>query len=645
MKISPIGKAISQALKNYTNTYTHSTAFKLVGAILATTFVIAPVQATERKWSGCSFCSTNNWNEETILGSTHWSPNQLPNNGDSLLFDNLFPTHTNNNFSDLDVSNIKFTSAFSNRWVTGNQIDLIVAAGDGIQSNTDATITFDTALSLQGSRSITVNTSGNIVLNGNITDSVLNNNTHDLFPSIIKTGQGKLTLGGNNSSMHGDIDVKSGTLVLKGGNVLSDNTTVVLSSGTVLDVNGTGEDFGGLTGSGNVDLSNGGSIIVGYNNENTTFAGQLVDNAFETDGVFGKAGSGTFTLSGDNSFFAGDITVYDGTLRLLSSSDLSTSTTVIVKSAGTFDLSGTVEEFGGLSGSGDFKLGGGIATVGLNAENTAFSGVISGETGQFIKAGSGTTVLTGFNTYTGGTTINGGTLEGNAHSLQGDIVNNANLTLNQFAVGIYNSDISGTGTLTKVNTGVAALTGSNTYSGETRIQQGTLAFSGSSTSSKNSGVNVSNGALLRVSGDNTVRYLRGDGTTRINGGNLTIGDGNSQSFYGVVEGAGSLTKNGNGTQWLYGTNTYTGGTTINDGTLIGNANSLQGDIVNNANLTLNQSGTGFYNSDISGTGTLTKTATGVAYLNNTNNSYSGETRIQQGTITPANILVVMALPL
>ena len=195
--------------------------------------MIAPVQATERKWSGCSFCSTNNWNEETILGSTHWSPNQLPNNGDSLLFDNLFPTHTNNNFSDLDVSNIKFTSAFSNRWVTGNQIDLIVAAGDGIQSNTDATITFDTALSLQGSRSITVNTSGNIVLNGNITDSVLNNNTHDLFPSIIKTGQGKLTLGGNNSSMHGDIDVKSGTLVLKGGNVLSDNTTVVLSSGTV----------------------------------------------------------------------------------------------------------------------------------------------------------------------------------------------------------------------------------------------------------------------------------------------------------------------------------------------------------------------------------------------------------------------------
>jgi autotransporter-associated beta strand protein len=551
MKISPIGKAISQALKNYTNTYTHSTAFKLVGAILATTFVIAPVQATERKWSGCSFCSTNNWNEETILGSTHWSPNQLPNNGDSLLFDNLFPTVTNNNFSDLDVSNIKFTNAFSNRWVTGNQIDLIVAAGDGIQSYTDATITFDTALSLQGSRSITVNTSGvttsgNIVLNGNITDSVLNNNTHDLFPSIIKTGQGKLTLGGNNSSMYGDIDVQSGTLVLKEGNVLSDNTTVDLSSGTVLDVNGTGEDFGGLTGSGNVDLSNGGSIIVGYNNEHSRFEGQLVDNAFETDGAFGKAGSGTLTLSGDNSFFAGDITVYDGTLRLLSSSDLSTSSTVIVKSAGTFDLSGTVEEFGGLSGSGDFKLGGGIATVGLNGDDTTFSGVISGETGQFIKAGGGTTKLTGFNTYTGGTTINGGSLEGNAHSLQGDIVNNANLTLNQSGTGFYNSDISGTGTLTKTATGIAFLNNTdNSYSGETRIQQGILVFNGSSTGSENSGVNISNGAQLFVNGNNSSKYLSGNGNVTIDRGNLTIGDGNGQTFSGVIRdrgaGTGSLT--------------------------------------------------------------------------------------------------------
>ena len=155
------------------------------------------------------------------------------------------------------------------------------------------------------------------------------------------------------------------------------------------------------------------------------------------------------------------------------------------------------------------------------------------------------------------------------------------MTLNEFGGGFYNSDISGTGTLTKIGTGIAFLNNTNnSYSGETRIQQGTLAFNGSSTGSKNSGVNISNGAQLLVNGNNNnTKYLSGNGSATINGGNLTIGGGNGKTFSGVIRdggaGAGSLTKNGSGKQTLAGINTYSGDTKVLDGTLrISNTGSI-----------------------------------------------------------------------
>ncbi len=70
-------------------------------------------------------------------------------------------------------------------------------------------------------------------------------------------------------------------------------------------------------------------------------------------------------------------------------------------------------------------------------------------TGLLTKSGAGTLTLTGANTYTGGTTVSAGTLQGNTTSLQGNIANNAAVVFDQVAAGTYAGVLSGTGSLTK----------------------------------------------------------------------------------------------------------------------------------------------------------------------------------------------------
>ncbi len=69
-----------------------------------------------------------------------------------------------------------------------------------------------------------------------------------------------------------------------------------------------------------------------------------------------------------------------------------------------------------------------------SGQQLTFSGSISGN-GSFTNVGTGNTILTGANSYTGGTTIASGTLQGNAASLQGNILNNASLIFDQAGTG------------------------------------------------------------------------------------------------------------------------------------------------------------------------------------------------------------------
>ncbi|WP_201262253.1 autotransporter-associated beta strand repeat-containing protein, partial [Salmonella enterica] len=112
------------------------------------------------------------------------------------------------------------------------------------------------------------------------------------------------------------------------------------------------------------------------------------------------------------------------------------------------------------------------ATLELNTGGD-FDNAISGS-GQVVKSGDQTLTLSGANSYTGGTTISGGTLVAtNVEALgSGDVTDNATLELN--TGGDFDNDISGSGQVVKSGDETLTLSGSNTYTGGTTISGGTL---------------------------------------------------------------------------------------------------------------------------------------------------------------------------
>ena len=94
--------------------------------------------------------------------------------------------------------------------------------------------------------------------------------------------------------------------------------------------------------------------------------------------------------------------------------------------------------------------------------------------GRLTKINTGIVSLTGTNDYVGGTTISAGTLRVTTSSLPGDVINDAALIFNQGFEGEFAGSITGVGTVTKQNTGTVTLSGDSGYSGITGVTGGVL---------------------------------------------------------------------------------------------------------------------------------------------------------------------------
>ena len=419
--------------------------------------------------------------------------------------------------------------------------------------------------------------------------------------ALTKLGAGTLTLSGNNSYV-GTTTITAGTLEigstgqLGGGGNIANNATFIDSSANNQVLSGVISGTGSLIKNGTGTLSLSGNNT--YTGTTSINVGALI---IQNANSLGSAANGTTVASGAALQLQGGISVgaealtlsgtgvsNDGALRNITginsfSGNISLGEETRINSdAGLLTLSGN------LSGTQNLALGG--------AGSITISGVIGTSTGTLTKDGAGTATLSGSNTYTGATTINAGTLQiGNAGTTgslatSSAITNNGTLAFNRtntITQGTdFNSVISGTGSLIQAGSGNLILSGANSYSGGTTLSAGTLNINnasaiGTGTLTISGGtLNNTSGSLVTLSTNNAQNWnsnfaftgtndlnlgtgnvaMSSARTVTVNGGNLTVG--------GVVSGATfNLAKAGAGTLILSGANTYSGATTISAGTL------------------------------------------------------------------------------
>jgi autotransporter-associated beta strand protein len=139
--------------------------------------------------------------------------------------------------------------------------------------------------------------------------------------------------------------------------------------------------------------------------------------------------------------------------------------------------------------------------------------------------------------------------------------------------------ISGPGGLSIISGGSATLSGTNSYTGATSVSGGTLALVGSGSIATSSGVDVSARGTFDISGTTggaTITTLSGDSTGSLLLGAETLNLSNASStFNGIIRGAGGGLQITGGVETLTGNNTYTGATTIDGGTLVVNGSIVR----------------------------------------------------------------------
>lgn len=169
---------------------------------------------------------------------------------------------------------------------------------------------------------------------------------------------------------------------------------------------------------------------------------------------------------------------------------------------------------GGGNTGGTVLLPSGMLTV-SSATSSSFGGAIVGG-GSLTKAGAGVLTLTGANSYTGGTTVTSGTLKGDGRGLQGNITNNAAVVFDQTGTGTYAGNLSGVGTVRKTGTGILTLSGNNTFSGGISLEAGTLAVATTSALGLVGDVTVADGTLKGDGSPRTItaraNYTQSGGT-------------------------------------------------------------------------------------------------------------------------------------
>lgn len=320
-------------------------------------------------------------------------------------------------------------------------------------------------------------------------------------------------------------------------------------------------------------------------------------NTVSGPGSLIKLGAGTLTLAGANTY-RGGTAIASGTLSAANATALGAAAAAVAPGA-TLDVNDvTIPNpliiagdgaggVGALTGTGRAGVSGALTLAGTAALGGPGTLTVAGSIGDgdhgfgLSKRGTGTAILAGINTYTGGTTVSEGTLAltgagslarsrgvalatGGTFDISGVsgtgpaiaaladtapgqsgtvILGSKTLTLTN-ATGLFGGTIGGTGGLT-LEAGTQTLTGAHTYTGPTTIGAG---------------------ATLRLGAGGSAGSIAGTAGVA-NAGTLVFDRADRVRFAAAISGSGGLSQVGTGTTILTGANTYTGPTTIAGGTL------------------------------------------------------------------------------
>ncbi|NBS14951.1 MAG: hypothetical protein EBT57_09155, partial [Verrucomicrobia bacterium] len=385
-----------------------------------------------------------------------------------------------NNLSNLTLNGgeLRANGGSANGWNAYelNQVTIGGSRASTITSNTSGNSNNDILLSRAGTTTFNVastgDATGDLLVSARLTDG------NGVVGSLTKNGNGTMLLSGNNTYM-GTTTVNSGTLEITGKISANRNgwlaNAITVNEGATLKVNNWGWDgsLGTLYYDANAFVINGGTVIFTGTSSNGASARAFTVGA--KGAVLNAATSGqTWNFQYSSTYPS----AFNGNLEI--------------------------------TGVGDGRV------------ETPITGA-----GKLIKSGSGTWMLSGANSYTGGTTISGGQLQvgdggGEGTIGTGNITNNGVLLFNRSNDFTNNFAISGTGEVKQIGKGTTTLTGNHTYTGPTTISDGVLfvksggSINSSTNTVKTGGVLWVNGAVgavtvesgAKVKGSGTVASLR-----------------------------------------------------------------------------------------------------------------------------------------
>ena len=473
-----------------------------------------------------SFAGEINFNNSSTAGNANITNNNNLTFNDSSTAGNATLTNTNS----ASISFIGTSTGASARFVNqaGGLVDFSASAGTNNDGRLAAGSIEGAGTYYLGARELTVGSNNlSTIVSGLISDCSGGS-------QLCRTG----ALGG--SATGGSlVKTGTGTLALAGTNTYTGGTTIAAG---ILQI-GNGGTTGSITGG----VTN--NATLAFNRSNP----YQFDGAISGNGTVRQIGSGTTVLTA-NSTYSGGTVISGGVLQIGN---------------------------GGAGGS----IAGNVLDNAIFAINRSdsftFAGQISG-TGRFEQFGTGTTILTNANSYSGGTTIAGGTLRvennaalgtgavtttgsvldyANGISLANSIQINSNHTQLEVLAGSATqagiiSELNGPRPLEKIGAGSLILSGTNTYTGPTTVTGGALDVEGSIASS--SVTTVGAGAALAgtgVVGNTTIAsggaFLPGNGTPGSSmtvSGNLALQSGavylvqinSTASSFVNVSGAASL---------------------------------------------------------------------------------------------------------